>query len=112
MLANNKPLVWQFTASKMGVSSTCPCGSGKRSKCFVEWKRKYIRVATPRAIVACVECNKVEAHFCARAYRALRRALREQLMSRGETITENAILDELEKLIEEGSYMARKIRNE
>ena len=115
MPAINKPLIWQFTASEMEVSSVCPCGSGRKSKCFVEWKRKHTRAATPRAIVVGEVCNKVEANFCARAYRTLRKALRMQLGRkgvRGTFITEEGILNELEEWIEDGSWMALKVRNE
>ena len=112
MTTRNKPLIWQFTASELGVSNWCPCGSGRRSKCFIEWKRKHTQAATPRAIVVCDVCNKAEARFCTRAYKALRRTLREQLTSIGEAITENAVLDELEQCIENGSYMAHKMRSE
>ena len=104
MLANNKPLIWQFTAGEMGVGNGCPCGSGRKSRCFVEWKRRYTRAAVPHAIVVCDVCNKAEMRFCVRAYKSLRRALREQL--RGEIVKENTILDKLEQLIAEGSYMA------
>ena len=111
MLAINKLLIWQFTASEMDVGIMCGCGSGRKSKCFVEWKRRHTRAATPRAIVVCEVCNKTEVHFCTRAYRTLRRALREQLTNRGEMITENAILDELEQWIDDGSYMAFEKRS-